>query len=155
MRQSQQSPRQPQQSPKKIHPRNPKALVYAVETDQPDIENESSFTISTTDTYHESKSDAGEDDPGLTQSMADTGNDDPGPVDAAVARERLNDLRLTINSSPGVFLLAHMRLSSNTVLSVILKLSGFVIIMDSIGRKNFHLGNGSEITSTTTEYIMD
>ena len=138
MRQPQQSPRQSQQSPKKIHPRHPKALVYTVETDQPDIENGSSFTISTTDTDHESKSDAGE--------------DDPGPVDAAVARERLNDLRLTINSSPGVFLLAHMRLSSNTVLSVILKLSGFVIIMDSVGRKNFHLG---EITSTTVKLSLE
>ena len=89
--------------------------------------------------------------------MADTGKGDPGPVDAEVlskvVRERLNDLRLTINSSPGVFLLGHMRLSSNTVLSVILKLSGFVIIMDSVGCKNFQLG--STVTSATTEYIMD
>ena len=89
--------------------------------------------------------------------MADTGKGDPGPVDADVlskaAQQRLNDLRLTINSSPGVFLLAYMRLSSNTVLSVILKLSGFVIIMDSVGRKNFQLG--STVASATTENIMD
>ena len=148
-------------SPKKRHQSSAKARVivpisgredrYKVQTDQPDIENGSP------DTDHESKSDAGEDDPGLAQSMADTGKGDPGPVDAVVlskvARERLNDLRLTINSSPGVFLLGHMRLSSNTVLSIILKLVGFVIIIDSVGRKNFQLG--STVASATTENIMD
>ena len=45
---------------------------------------------------------------------------------------RMADLRFTVGSSDAGFYIGHSRLSSNTLLTIMLQLCGFVIILDSL-----------------------
>ena len=48
---------------------------------------------------------------------------------------RMGDLRFTISSSDAGFYIGHFRLHANTMASIMLQLSGFVIILDSLAER--------------------
>ena len=49
---------------------------------------------------------------------------------------RMADLRFTIGSSDAGFYICHSRLSAGTMMSIMLRLSGFIIILDSISESS-------------------